>query len=42
MVWLKESVELVLDLFGVVYGYSSSYEGKVKEERKEMFYMWIG
>lgn len=30
------------DLFGVVYGYSSSHEGKVKEERKEMFYMRIG
>ncbi|KAK4673421.1 LOW QUALITY PROTEIN: hypothetical protein QC763_111865 [Podospora pseudopauciseta] len=38
----KESVELVPDLFGVVYGYSSSHEGKVKEERKEMFYMRIG
>ncbi|KAK0665653.1 hypothetical protein QBC41DRAFT_305939 [Cercophora samala] len=42
----RESVELVPDLFGVVYGYSSheqqEEDGRLVKEKNELFYMRIG
>ncbi|KAK4201798.1 hypothetical protein QBC40DRAFT_170746, partial [Triangularia verruculosa] len=39
----RESVELIPDLFGVVYGYNHERAGQGRrDEKKEMFYMRIG